>query len=326
MIRLFWLIALLSYCDVSAWAASKYEDSLKELAEGVAAEAIKLKKDRLAVLDFVDEKGAVTPIGRFLAEELATHLLVAGELKIVDHNLLLATMHKHALTALEASQAKAAKKVAKALRADLFVTGSYRELPEGMQVTTKLIGPYTVAPVGAARATVPKAGPLSALLKQAAQPPDPATQPKPIIPTIPVLRASKNEIYSINIIDITQRDGSIALDLVFENRSARPVKILCQLQDTYLQDEQGTQWMLDVAHQREGLCTRGMEILPRQQQRANLVFPMQDKSVQGTVSLHYREASPRQDRILTLDGLTVTVAPASEPEPTATQDPTPPAP
>jgi hypothetical protein len=38
----------------SAEAASKYEDSVKELAEGVAAEAIKMKKSRLAVLDFVD--------------------------------------------------------------------------------------------------------------------------------------------------------------------------------------------------------------------------------------------------------------------------------
>ena len=154
-------------------AASKYEESVKELAEGVASEAIKMKKSRLAVLDFVDSKGDVTPIGQFLAEELATHLLVAGELKVVDHKLLAATMAKHQLTHLETSQAKAAKKVAKALRADLFVTGAYLEIPEGVQVTAKLIGPYTVYPVGAARAIVPKAGPLATLLKQANAPKPP---------------------------------------------------------------------------------------------------------------------------------------------------------
>ena len=147
---------LLAFGYSPVLAASKYEESVKELAEGVASEAIKMKKSRLAVLDFVDSKGDVTPIGQFLAEELATHLLVAGELKVVDHKLLAATMAKHQLTHLETSQAKAAKKVAKALRADLFVTGAYLEIPEGVQVTAKLIGPYTVYPVGAARAIVRK--------------------------------------------------------------------------------------------------------------------------------------------------------------------------
>ena len=44
---------------------------------------------------------------------------------MVDRKLLIATMEKHQLTHLDTSQAKAAKKVAKALRADLYVTGSY---------------------------------------------------------------------------------------------------------------------------------------------------------------------------------------------------------
>ena len=134
MLRLLCCFVFLAFGYSPVLAASKYEDSVKELAEGVAAEAIKMKKSRLAVLDFVDSKGDVTPIGQFLAEELATQLLVAGELKVVDHKLLAATMAKHQLTHLETSQAQAAKKVAKALRADLFVTGAYLEIPEGVQV------------------------------------------------------------------------------------------------------------------------------------------------------------------------------------------------
>jgi hypothetical protein len=78
MIRLLCSLILLMLWHSAASAASKYEDSVKELAEGVAAEAIKMKKSRLALLDFVDSTGEVTPIGQFLAEELATHLLVAG--------------------------------------------------------------------------------------------------------------------------------------------------------------------------------------------------------------------------------------------------------
>ncbi|HRC44059.1 MAG TPA: FlgO family outer membrane protein [Nitrospira sp.] len=318
MIRLLWSLVLLMLWHSAALAASKYEDSVKELAEGVAAEAIKMKKSRLALLDFVDSTGEVTPIGRFLAEELATHLLVAGELKVVDRKLLVATMEKHQLTHLDTSQAKAAKKVAKALRADLYVTGAYLEIPEGVQVTAKLIGPYTVFPVGAARAIIPKAGPLTALLKQAnaPKPPAPAAPPEP---ATPVLNVHENELYKVSVMTISRQDDQIEIDLLFVNRSTHPVKIGCQLLDTYLVDEQGEQWRQDVAQNREGLCTRGMELNPRRQQHASLSFIATNKPPTGPVTLHYHETSPRPDRVVTLDGLKLEAAPAAEAKAPAAQ-------
>ncbi len=324
MIRLLPCLILLVLCHSTSLAASKYEDSVKELAEGVAAEAIKMKKSRLALLDFVDSKGDVTPIGQFLAEELATHLLVAGELKVVDRKLLIATMEKHQLTHLDTSQAKAAKKVAKALRADLYVTGAYLEIPEGIQVTAKLIGPYTVYPVGASRTIVPKSGPLAALLKQAAAP-APATAAV-VTDSAPVLSAHENDLYKFTILSVTRQDDLIGLDLVFTNRTAHPVKIGCQLLDTYLVDEHGEQWKQNVAQNREGLCTRGMELNPKRQQRASLSFLATNKPPTGPITLHYHETSPRADRIITLDGLKIASAPVVEPGAPAAQESTPPTP
>ena len=324
MIRLLPSLILLVLWHSTSLAASKYEDSVKELAEGVAAEAIKMKKSRLALLDFVDSKGDVTPIGQFLAEELATHLLVAGELKVVDRKLLIATMEKHQLTHLDTSQAKAAKKVAKALRADLYVTGAYLEIPEGIQVTAKLIGPYTVYPVGASRTIVPKSGPLAGLLKQAAAP-APVTAAV-VTESAPILSAHENEMYKVTILSISRQDDQIGLDLLFTNRTAHPVKIGCQLLDTYLVDEHGEQWKQNVAHNREGLCTRGMEVNPKRQQHARLSFLATDKPPTGPITLHYHETSPRADRIITLDGLKIDAAPAGEPEVPVTQESTPPTP
>lgn len=324
MTRILCCFLCLAFGYSSALAASKYEESVKELAEGVAAEAIKMKKSRLAVLDFVDSKGDVTPIGQFLAEELATHLLVAGELKVVDHKLLTATMAKHHLTQLETSQAKAAKKVAKALRADLFVTGAYLEIPEGVQVTAKLIGPYTVYPVGAARAIVPKAGPLATLLKQATAPKPPVAVTVPE-PAGPVLSSYENESYQVRVLGIARQDDRIALELLFTSRSSHPVKIGCQFQDTYLLNEQGEQWPQDIAQSREGLCTRGMELHPRKQQPATLTFSTAKKPAKGLMTLHYHETSPRSDRVVTLDGLKLD-APAAEAGPPAPHESTPPTP
>lgn len=77
-----------------SWAAASYEDSLKQLAEDVTERAAKAKKQRLAVLDFTDSQGEPTPVGQFLAEELGTQIMVAGELTTVDRTLLYSTMKK----------------------------------------------------------------------------------------------------------------------------------------------------------------------------------------------------------------------------------------
>jgi hypothetical protein len=82
MAFLLFLIVLVSPfpSPASSWAAASYEESLKQLAEGVTEGAAKSKKQRLAVLDFTDSHGHQTPIGQFLAEELGTQVMVAGEL------------------------------------------------------------------------------------------------------------------------------------------------------------------------------------------------------------------------------------------------------
>ena len=125
---------------------------------------------------------------------------------------------------------------------------------------------------------------------------------------------------------ISRQDDQIEIDLLFVNRSTHPVKIGCQLLDTYLVDEQGEQWRQDVAQNREGLCTRGMELNPRRQQHASLSFIATNKPPTGPVTLHYHETSPRPDRVVTLDGLKLEAAPAAEaeaPAPQAADTPTP---
>ncbi len=95
------------------FAAGNYEDSLKTLAEGVIAESVKAKKERLAIIDFTDTKGAVTPIGQFLAEELGTQLLVAGDVKVVERKLVSSTLKKRHITQLDSTPPKILKGVAK---------------------------------------------------------------------------------------------------------------------------------------------------------------------------------------------------------------------
>src|SRR4051812_21230587 len=110
-----------------AMAAVSYEESLKQLAEGLTAEAIKAKKHRLAFLELTDAKGQPTAVGRFIAEEIGTQVLIAGELQVVEPKLVQSTLKKFHISHVDPGQAKMLRRAAKAMRADAFIGGSYTE-------------------------------------------------------------------------------------------------------------------------------------------------------------------------------------------------------
>lgn len=302
MRRLLMAIAALMIWTGSAQALSKYEERLNELAEGVIAEAVKDKAARLAILDFTDQKGTVPAAGQFLAEELGTQILVVGELAVVDRTLLAATMAKHRLSRLDVSQAKAVRRVAKALRVDLFVIGSFVEISEGIQVTVKLVRPRTVQAAGAARSVLPKSGPLVAFFKPPPAPIAPPAEEKQTASS-PAPPSHTNEIYAMVVNTIQRHARHIGLEMTLENRSPRDIKIHCQLQDTYVKDERGLEWRQDVSESRDGLCVRGTELTPGKKAQVMLSFPIQAQQPGSVLSLHFHETSPRHDSVFWIDGL-----------------------
>ncbi|MGQ0809972.1 MAG: FlgO family outer membrane protein [Nitrospiraceae bacterium] len=283
-------------------AALNYEDSLKELAEGVTIEAVKAKKERIAVVDFTDSKGQVTLVGQFLAEELATHLSILGELKVVDRTLLNSTLKKQRVTQLDASQAKAVKKVAKVVRADVFVTGSFVEVSDGLLVTATLVG-SSGSVIGAARSTLPTSGPLASLLS----PPDSTKgiliEPKGSESLPAGLGAHMNEFYQMTVIGLHKLDQHVKLDVVFESLSPRNMKVMCKLQETYLEDENGGRWRQDSSENRESPCVKGLELSSRKKERATLTFSAPDQAMGTVFTLRYLETAPRHDAEFTIDGL-----------------------
>lgn len=290
--------------------AANYEDSLKAFAEGVTAESVKAKKERLAIVDFTDAKGAATPIGQFLAEELSTQLLIAGELKVVERRLVHSTLKKLHIQAVEATPSPVVRGAAKALRADVFITGSYLESPEGLLVTVKLISPSTAQAIGATRSTMPPIGPLGELVKAVHAPPPVKTEGLKE-PTAPEGQGfHRNEWYEFVVRSVTIQDRQARLDVTVENRSPRDLKILCLLQNTVLRDDHGTQWVQKVEDNREGLCTRGLELSPKEKDRAVLTFTAPPDGVAGTrFTLAYHEKSPRRDAGFFIEGLAADTPP-----------------
>jgi hypothetical protein len=214
-------------------------------------------------------------------------------------------LKKFQVTQIEPTQADAVKKAAKAVHADVFVTGSYLESPDGFLVTVKLHSPSTVQSLGATRGSIPKTGPLAELIKEANKPPvvkiDIPAKPAPP----PGLGFHSNEYYQLVITALHRRDNQVMADLSIENKSSRDVKVLCLLQDTMLEDDHGARWKLESENNREGLCMHGIELSPRRKGRAVLTFSAPTDATGNQFIFRYHETAPRRDALFSIEGLKV---------------------
>jgi hypothetical protein len=144
-------------------AQRESDDALSRLTKAMQTEATVRRLHRLAVSDFTDLEGQLTPLGRYLAEELSNSLAMAGKLELVDRQQL-GQILKASGAAGSPLDPAAIKKLDQAgLKA--IIIGSYLELDTGVQVTAKLISTTTSAILTIAKATMPKAGAIEQLLQ-----------------------------------------------------------------------------------------------------------------------------------------------------------------
>ncbi|HEU4683022.1 MAG TPA: FlgO family outer membrane protein [Nitrospira sp.] len=310
MVRRLLVIAalLLSACfPVATTAAPTYDESLKELAEGITAETLKAKKRRIALVEFSDSKGTVSPIGRFLTDELATQLLLGGEVNVAERTVFNAALKKFRLTRIDPAHAHAVSQAAKRVQADVLVTGVYVQTPGDVRMTLKLIRPRDAHVMGAVRGTLPNAGPLAELLKEAAQRPaeKKVPEPKPAAEVPAGLGSHRNEFYELVVQSLTRQGRQARLDMSIQSRSPRDIKVLCLLQDTVLRDEKGTIWPQRIEDNREGLCTRGIELSPRETERLVLTFTAPQEAGGSPFALQLHETAPRHGARFTIEGLAI---------------------
>jgi len=295
----------------SLTGAANYDESLKQLAEQVTAEMVKAKQHRVALVEFTDSKGASTAIGQFLTDELTTQLQVGGEIKVIERSQVQAALSAQHVTALSPTHSKAVSKAAATIKADAFVTGTYVETPNGVQVTMKLIRSKKADTFAAARGSLPKTGPLADLIKEANKPPVKVDE-GPKKPDVPEgLGFHRNDQYELVVHAVSKKGALAKVDATVENRSSRDLKIVCLLQDTTLRDKHGVVWVQRIEDNREGLCTRGVELQPREKERIVLTFTIPSEDETSHVSLHIHETSPRRGAVYTIERLPVNGAAAT---------------
>src|SRR5574341_2580697 len=115
----------------------------------------------------------------------------------------------------------------------------------------------------------------------------------------------ENEWYRMSVGSAKRSDKKVTLEISLENLAGRDFRLFCRLNETYLQDEHGTEWRQDARAGREGLCTRGLTLQPGTRRQALMEFTT-DQSKPGTVfTLRFHEHGPRRDVVFSILDITI---------------------
>lgn len=165
------LVALLMVLEITvvlpqpSHGASDDEEGIRQLTKALMGEAARQKILRLAVTDFTNLEGTVTPLGRFLAEELSASLAMTGSVQVLDRYQVNQMIRKQNKAGLSVMDPAALRKLGRAARLDALVTGSVLELGTNVRLTVKMISTADANVLATAKTAFPKTGVLAELGK-----------------------------------------------------------------------------------------------------------------------------------------------------------------
>lgn len=158
---------LLLLLPVKSSDVESFDSELSDLTDTVAAAIDKAELKSITVADFTDLRGEVSQLGRFLADEVSTGLVLdQKKFIIVDRANLKRIMDEHKLTMSGLVQdPENAKKLGQLAGVDAIVIGTLTPLTNSVRVTIKVLATDSAKLVGAARGNLSKTGSIQQLMR-----------------------------------------------------------------------------------------------------------------------------------------------------------------
>lgn len=118
------VIIFITHPLFSQTSVGDFDESLKQVVKKIADD-IKLKhKTQVAVSELVDNNGAPSGIGRYIAEDISIHLTNVGELKVMDREHLSLILKEHKLKADGIVDHNTAIQLGKLSEVQVIITGT----------------------------------------------------------------------------------------------------------------------------------------------------------------------------------------------------------
>jgi TolB-like protein len=131
-------------------------DGIKDLANQIATNVSKEKKQKVAILPFRELDGKPTILGTYISEELVTDLFMIGGLDIIERTMLDRLIGELKLGQTGVIDPDTAKRVGKVAGVDAIVTGSITDLQSYVALNCRLIDAQTGHVFGAAQTKIVK--------------------------------------------------------------------------------------------------------------------------------------------------------------------------
>ena len=143
-IVLVFCLCLASWCVPSAaLAQGGLDQRVSELSQKISNGLTENQKRTIAVVEFADLRGNVTDFGRFIAEELITHLYETKKFKVIERQLLSKVITEQKLSLTGIIDPTSAQKLGRLLGVDAIATGTITDLGKSLRVNARLISTGT---------------------------------------------------------------------------------------------------------------------------------------------------------------------------------------
>lgn len=144
-----------------------YEEQIRTESRYLAGQIAEKGKTAAAVIDFTDLDGAVTHLGRFMAEELSVALAGdARSFRVVDRTHIRSLLKEHKLSSSGLIDPDTARELGRIAGVDTLLTGTITPLGDSMRLSIKVLDSETAQVIASSSCNIPKTQAIDSLLRR----------------------------------------------------------------------------------------------------------------------------------------------------------------
>ncbi|HDR05402.1 MAG TPA: hypothetical protein ENN84_09200 [Candidatus Marinimicrobia bacterium] len=233
-----------STSETAAPSSENLESQLQLLADQIIKTFQESSKNKLAVSAFTDIEGNVSPLGKFLAEELTTRLFRTGKFDLVERSLLQKVMEEHQLNLSGILDENSAVQLGNILGVQAIAVGTISDLGSSIKVNARLLSAETGKVMSVASAKIIKDETIAMLLAQSA--PNTEKTAKPIEKKADSNLSLEKDGFQFNIVRIQHSGESIIIQIAISNISGKDQNL--RILNRGRKDSKETQTMVMTAN------------------------------------------------------------------------------
>ena len=139
---------------------------LEKLTNQIISSLDQNKKNKIAIMEFVNMQGKVSNLGKYISEELTTRLYLTGKFEVIERQLLDKIVQEQKISLSGLVDESSAAELGRILGVDAIATGTIGDLGTSVKVNARLISAESGKLFSVASTEIPKSDKVKVLLSQ----------------------------------------------------------------------------------------------------------------------------------------------------------------